>query len=137
MVEEHKVIQDFEIDSAGTGNWHAGSSPDPRAVAAAMKRGYDFASLRARQFEANDWQNFDYILAMDYSNLRDLKRIQPISYQGELNLLGNYSSKAKSTDSVKNIVRDPYFGGDDGFEAMLDVIEDACKGLLNSLITRL
>ncbi|MDO3387147.1 low molecular weight protein-tyrosine-phosphatase [Gilvimarinus sp. SDUM040013] len=112
-------------DSAGTGGWHVGNPPDKRAIKAAAERGIDISVLRARQVQGRDFEKFDYVLAMDQSNLADLKRLRPGDYTGQLNLFLDYADNVGESE-----VPDPYYGGDEGFEHVLDLIEQASKGLL-------
>ena len=116
-----------EVDSAGTAAWHVGKQPDLRSQQAARKRNYEMSHLRARQAMAGDFLEFDYILAMDNQNLENLKSITPagekIKCQSDL-FLGRYSSLGLTQ------VPDPYYGGDTGFEAVLDMVEDACDQLI-------
>jgi protein-tyrosine phosphatase len=115
----------LEIDSAGTGDWHVGQPPDRRAIAAAAIRGYDLASLRARQVAADDFHRFDWILAMDRANLRELAALQPRAFAGHLGL---FLDVAPGLDVRE--VPDPYYGGADGFERVLDLIETASDALI-------
>ena len=112
------------VDSAGTGGYHIGSPPDPRSAAAAARRGYSFDGIRARQVSARDFAQFDYVLAMDRSNLRALELLCPAEYRHKLDLL-----LAHGREAVEE-VPDPYYGGPKGFERVLDLIEDGCHGLL-------
>lgn len=127
---EHKVkeagLQDeIVIDSAGTGGWHIGKAPDARASQFALQRGYDLSHLRARQTDPSDFQTYQYILAMDHANLADLKRMKPPSYKGHLGLFLDFGNNPKYRE-----VPDPYYGGDEGFQLVLDLVESACDGLL-------
>lgn len=115
----------IEVDSAGTAAYHVGNSPDPRSMAAARQRGFDLSALRARQAIEEDFDQFDYILAMDHSNLTNLKRIQPSRFNGHLGLFLEF---AEAFDEVE--VPDPYYGGDEGFSHVLDLVEAASNGLL-------
>ena len=128
IVVREKMDQKIIIDSAGTGDWHVGKSPDSRTVAAARKRGYDLSVLRARQVSARDFDEFDYVLAMDKSNLSDLQRMKPAEYAGHLGLFLDFGSRKDYRE-----VPDPYYGGHDGFEMALDLVEDAAQGLLNHI----
>lgn len=112
-------------DSAGTGGWHHGDSPDKRAMAAGRKRGYSFAGQSARQVEVNDFEIFDYILAMDTQNLLDLQEICPPEYRPKLKLFLDF---ATHTDA--NEVPDPYYGGTAGFDQVINLIEMASEGLI-------
>jgi len=117
-----------EVDSAGTGGWHVGERPDRRATEAAAQRGIDLSSQRARQARAVDFHEFDHILAMDRANLEDLKAIMPRGARAELRLLLDYAP-----DQPVREVPDPYYGGQQGFERVLDLIEAASAGLLARL----
>jgi protein-tyrosine phosphatase len=115
----------IEIDSAGTGGWHVGSPPDWRAIAHAEQRGYDLTSLRARQVSRADFDRFGWILAMDRWNLADLERMRPEGWTGTLGRLLDFAPAAGTRD-----VPDPYDGGPDGFERVLDLVELGARGLL-------
>lgn len=114
----------IEIDSAGTGDWHVGKAPDARTRAAALRRGYDLSSLRARQVSVADFSRYDLILAMDHANLRDLKHLRGGSGKAELDLF------LRRYEGAVDEVPDPYYRGEDGFEQVLDLVEQACDGLL-------
>lgn len=122
----------LRIDSCGTGHWHVGEPPDRRAQQAARERGYDLSALRARQVSPPDFQQFDYILAMDSENLANLKRMAPPEYAGHLGLFLDFAPGHEG-----EAVPDPYYGGDEGFSQVLDLIEQASEGLLNHLQERL
>ena len=128
MVHESGLAKRIQIDSAGTTNWHQGRSPDPRTIAAAKKRDIDLSVLSARQVKVSDFEEFDYILAMDDSNLSDLKILKPADYSGHLGLFLEFGSQKKYRE-----VPDPYHGGSEGFELVLDLIEDSAVGLLSSI----
>jgi len=115
----------LEIDSAGTGDWHVGQPPDRRAIVAAATRGYDLASLRARQVAADDFHRFSWILAMDRANLRDLSALRPRAFAGHLGL---FLDVAPELDVQE--VPDPYYGAADGFDRVLDLIEVASDALI-------
>lgn len=116
---------DWYVDGAGTGAWHVGSPPDARMTAAAAKRGIDLSPLRARQAEPDDFRRFDHIYAMDRNNYSDLQDIRPNQAAAELHLfLGNAE------------VPDPYYGGDAGFEHVLDLIQDRMEIVLETLRSR-
>jgi protein-tyrosine phosphatase len=119
------------IDSAGTGGWHAGKAPDARATAAATRRGYDLSALWARQVAADDFAAFDIILAMDHDNLSQLQALAPADFGGSLGLLLDYHPQARG-----QAVPDPYYGGGDGFEQVLDLVEAAVEGLLDAISQR-
>jgi protein-tyrosine phosphatase len=119
-------------DSAGTHGYHIGDPPDPRAQAAASRRGYDLAGLRARQVRPGDFDAFDYVLAMDEANLRWLERLCPPQHARKLKLFLEFSA-----DAARREVPDPYYGGADGFENVLDLVEQAAQGLLRHLRDRI
>ncbi len=125
---EQKVI----VDSAGTAGWHEGKAPDSRSVAAARQRGYDLSILRARQVQLNDFDEFDYILAMDKANLAELRKLQPAHFAGHSGLFLEFGSQDRYRE-----VPDPYYGESDGFELVLDLVEDAAQGLLQHIRQRL
>lgn len=135
LVNRYQLQDSIHIDSAGTGDWHIGRAPDERSSAAALQRGYDLSVLRARQVSAEDFSRFDYILAMDTKNLHDLQRMRPANFKGELDLFLNYR---KHSDGVSHLneVPDPYYGGNDGFEHVLDLVEEAAQGLLHAIAQR-
>lgn len=120
-----------EVDSAGTGDWHVGKAPDSRTRIAAQRRGYDLSALRARQVEAADFQRFDLILAMDQSNLRNLQALRPANGKADLDLY------LRRYQLALDEVPDPYYGGEDGFEQVLDLIEQASDALLSEIRGRL
>lgn len=123
-VEQAGLSEQITIDSAGTADWHIGKTPDPRTIKAAAQRGYDLSVLRARQAVADDFYKFDLILAMDDSNLENLQAIQPVDGKAELALyLPRFGLKQRE-------VPDPYYGGEDGFELVLDMLEQASEKLL-------
>jgi protein-tyrosine phosphatase len=128
LIEQEKLEHVIHVDSAGTGDWHIGHAPDKRTIAAAKKRGYDLSFLRARLVEPNDFSEFDYILAMDNSNLANLKRMKPANYKGKLDLFLSFSDQAHYKE-----VPDPYHGDTEDFELVLDLVEDAAQGLLTYL----
>ena len=121
----------IHIDSAGTHAYHAGEPPDARARRAAERRGIDLSGLRARRLAEDDFERFDLILAMDLLNLETLRERCPHEYQGRLHLLLDFAARS----SVQE-VPDPYYGGLQGFERVLDLIEEASAGLLEHLRTR-
>jgi len=120
-----------EVDSAGTAAYHAGESPDRRSAAAARARGIEVGG-KARQFRAKDWERFDYVLAMDRDNFDDLARGAPAARRERLHLLRSFDPASPENASVP----DPYYGGPDGFEEVLDQCEAACRGLIAHLRQR-
>ena len=119
-----------EADSAGVGGWHRGEPPDPRAQAAAAARGLDISGQRARQTRQADFEDFDLILAMDESNLAALERARPEGARARLALLLDHAPGSERE------VPDPYYGGADGFERVVDLIEAGVAGLLEDLASR-
>jgi len=122
-----------EVDSAGThGHWHAGRPPDERAQAHARQRGYDLSDLRARALTAADYASSDLILVMDWENLALAEHDAPPEHRRKVRRLTEFCRRHDSP-----VVPDPYYGGADGFERVLDLIEDACDGLIEHLRQRL
>ncbi|WP_349744508.1 low molecular weight protein-tyrosine-phosphatase [Roseateles cavernae] len=119
---------DIEVDSAGTHGYHIGAPPDPRSQQHAERRGYELGALRARQLVAADFEHFDLVLAMDGDNLSLAERLCPPAQRYRLKLLMDYAPHAGSPH-----VPDPYYGGDAGFEEVLDLVEAACDGLIAAL----
>jgi protein-tyrosine phosphatase len=131
-----KVIQSglghvVHTDSAGTHNYHPNSPPDERSQEHAAQRGYDLSDLRARQIGKRDFAQYDLVVAMDWDNLALLQADCPPEHQHKLKRLTEYCT---SHDS--DVVPDPYYGGAQGFEQVLDLVEDACDGLLQQLKQR-
>ena len=121
-------------DSAGLGSWHVGAPPDRRAIQAARRRGYDLTALRGRQVEAADFTRFGWILGMDDANLRVLTAMKPPDFAGHLGLLLEFAPQMQMRE-----VPDPYFGGPEGFDRVLDLIEASAAGLvarLQPIVTR-
>lgn len=131
QLREAGLAEQIEVASAGTGDWHVGKPPDSRTRAAALRRGYDLSAQRAQQVSAADFGRYDLILAMDESNLGNLKRLQPAGARAELDLF------LRRYDGAVDEVPDPYYGGEQGFEQVLDLIEQACHGLVIELKGRL
>ena len=120
-----------EVDSAGThGHFHAGEAPDPRAVKQAAARGYDLSKLRARRVLAQDFDRFHWILGMDQDNLVHLRGAAPAGFGGRLGLLLEHSPQFAGVLEVP----DPYYGATAGFDRVLDLVEDACDGLVERLL---
>lgn len=113
------------VDSAGTGSWHVGSPPDARSQRHAARRGYDLSGLRARKVVDDDFSRFDLLLAMDRDNLADLERLRPVGSATELRLIAAVE------------VPDPYVGGAEGFERVLDILEEASDRWVAELRARL
>jgi len=128
MAVDAGIAHMITVDSAGTHAYHVGEPPDARTQAAARARGYDLAPLRARKIEPADFAMFDLILAMDRGHHEILARLAPPGAGHKIALMLAYARRAETLE-----VPDPYFGGPDGFELVLDLIEDAAAGLLESL----
>ncbi|NMM14154.1 MAG: low molecular weight phosphotyrosine protein phosphatase [Rhodoferax sp.] len=120
-----------QVDSAGTHNYHPGSPPDERSQTHAAKRGYDLSDLRARQIRDVDFVKHDLILVMDLENLALVQEECPPEHQHKVRRLTEFCLQQKS-----QVVPDPYYGGKNGFENVLDLVEDACEGLLQHVKRR-
>ncbi len=127
-VEEAGLGEHILIDSSGTHDYHIGAVPDARTQQAASKRGYDMSALRGRQVEVADFSRFDYVLAMDSANLGNLHQICPPAQRDRVGLFLQYANHHTQRE-----VPDPYYGGADGFERVLDMVEDAAEGLLQHI----
>jgi protein-tyrosine phosphatase len=127
-LERAGLVADVELDSAGTHGYHIGKAPDDRARKAAAARGYDLSALRARRVSDFDFVSFDRILAMDRDNLDELRQVCPAEHRHKLGLFLEYSRNFRERE-----VPDPYYGGAEGFEHVLDLVEDAANGLIESL----
>jgi protein-tyrosine phosphatase len=122
---------EFEIDSAGTGSWHAGDAPDRRATEAAARRGVTLEGA-ARQVRPRDFEHFDLLLVMDRENLREVRTFSSDGdVEGKARLLREFDPTTAGMPDLD--VPDPYYGGPDGFETVLDQVEAACRGLLETL----
>jgi low molecular weight protein-tyrosine phosphatase len=124
LVEQEGLSDRIEIDSAGTGDWHIGSAPDERARDAADRRGIRLAGS-ARQVTLQDFEDYDLLLAMDANNLRDLRELAPPGTEHKVRLFADVD------------VPDPYYGGDSGFDDVLDIVEKASRRLLDELLDEL
>lgn len=130
-VESAGMSGQISIDSAGTHDYHVGDKPDARAQRAAQQRGYDMSKLRGRQVGEEDFRRFDYVLAMDTANLAILHGITPPDSSTQPQLFLDYARHHSERE-----VPDPYYGGADGFERVLDMVEDAAQGLLEEIRQR-
>jgi protein-tyrosine phosphatase len=131
LVRDAGLEDSIEIDSAGTGGWHAGEPPDERATVAARRRGVRLEGA-ARQVRPADFDDFDLLIAMDRANLRELLVLAPDEEAAEkVRLLREFDPTSAGAPDLD--VPDPYYGGDRGFETVLDMIEAACRGLLDEL----
>ncbi|MEX1993591.1 MAG: low molecular weight protein-tyrosine-phosphatase [Steroidobacteraceae bacterium] len=131
LVQRQAARLAIEVDSAGTHAWHAGSAPDERAITAARRRGIDMSRLRARKVEAADFERFDLVLAMDEQNLQRLRQLAPATHRDRVRLFLDYAPQLERRD-----VPDPYYGDATGFEEVLDLVEEAARGLLAALSAR-
>lgn len=118
----------LQFDSAGTADYHIGDAPDPRTQRAALARGYDLSSLRARQLVPEDFRRFDLLLAMDEDNLRDMQAVAPHGFAQRARLFLSYWP-----DCSHRAVPDPYYGGAAGFESVLDLAENGSRRLFEAL----
>jgi protein-tyrosine phosphatase len=136
LVADAKLTDEIELDSAGTGAWHVGSPPDERATAAAAARGIEM-HCAARQVRREDFEDFDLLIAMDAENHRNLVALAPHrDAAAKVRMLREFDP-ATAGDGAANLdVPDPYYGGEDGFGRVLDLVEAACAGLLDELRAR-
>lgn len=134
MLEERALSADILVDSAGIGSWHVGEQPDRRMQKHAARRGYDLSALRARQFRSDDFRKFDYIVVMDEENYHDvMARGRVYADARKVLRMKDYFIRYKGQQSVP----DPYYGGAEGFERALNLIEDGCEGLLKDLVNKI
>lgn len=126
-VDEAGLRGQIHVDSCGVGDWHVGKAPDERAQQAAKRRGVDISHLRGRQLSASDFLAFDYVLAMDHANLQAMRALKPVESRAHVGL---FLAFAGTPDAE---VPDPYYGGDEGFESVLNMIETASAGLIAEL----
>ncbi len=127
LVEEGGLSDDIEIDSAGTHAYHVNEPPDRRATAAAQRRGYSLTEIRARRVLDMDFERFDYIIAMDRDNVERLVEQADVEHHDKVRLFLDFAN------AQEDEVPDPYYGGAAGFERVLDLVEDASRGLLEML----
>ena len=130
LIEEKGLTDHFIVDSAGTGSWHIGKKADSRMRIASERRGINIFS-RARQINTNDFEKFNYILAMDnsnFKNINDLRNRCSSNYSASIKKIQDFRSVFKEVE-----VPDPYFGGDQGFDDVLDILEDSVNGFLDSI----
>lgn len=132
-VSESNLLDQIEIDSAGTGDWHLGHAPDSRATAAAAKRNFDLSPLRARLVVPADFEKFDYIFAMDKENHKNLLAMSPAGLEHKLSLFLTYPDNEKQQGYDE--VPDPYYSGDEGFELVLDLTEGASSNIIASMVS--
>ena len=132
LLAENGLDGRIRVDSAGTGGYHVGAPPDARAMAAAKARGVDLSGIRARKVASEDFERFDLILAMDQDNLDDLRDSAPGETRARMALLLDFAPQRH-----ERAVPDPYYGGKNGFERVLDLVTEACAGLLEDLRRRI
>jgi protein-tyrosine phosphatase len=130
LVDAQGLGNSIRVDSAGTHSYHAGSAPDPRSQATARARGVDISGLRARRFVSGDFHDFDYLLAMDRDNLADMLSIRPDDAGARAELMLDYAPHLDHRE-----IPDPYYGND-GFDLVYDLVEQASRGLLEKLRSR-
>jgi protein-tyrosine phosphatase len=128
FVVENNLQEAIFIDSAGTHSYHIGSPPDRRSQEAAKVRGYDLSRLQARRVSVDDFEQFDYVVAMDRVNYEDLRQICPDEYYDKVGLFLEYAE-----DIEEHEVPDPYYGAKKGFEYVLDLVESGAQGLLKTI----
>ncbi len=134
LVREAGLTDRVLIDSAGTGDWHVGAPRDRRSIEVGRRRGMPLSGA-ARQFQAADFARFDYVLAMDRQNLANLRRLAPDdAARAKIHLLRAFEpAGADPADPAENDVPDPYYGGPEGFDEVIDICERSCRGLLAHL----
>lgn len=129
IVEREKLESEIFIDSAGTIGYHAGDPADARMISKAVKRGYDLTSISRKFNPDTDFDKFDYIVTMDNDNYEDIRHLdRKKKYRDKLFKMTSFNRNMKVSE-----VPDPYYSGSDGFELVLDILEDACEGLLNKV----
>lgn len=131
LVQQEGLEQQIHIDSAGTHAYHVGEPPDSRAQSTARQRGIQLDDLRARRVTDSDFAEFDYILAMDQENYDNLHRICPPQHRDKLALFLTFAPEQEARE-----VPDPYYGGDQGFEYVMNLVESASRGLLADIRQR-
>lgn len=128
MVAEAGLTKEITVDSAGTQNFHSGESPDPRSIEAAEARGYEMTGQSARRVHERDFHKFDLVLAMDREHLHHLTAMAPGDTYERVKLFLSYALKTNVQE-----VPDPYYGGGEGFDNVLDLIEDGSRGLIEAI----
>ncbi|MGA6115099.1 MULTISPECIES: low molecular weight protein-tyrosine-phosphatase [Agrobacterium] len=127
LADDAAVSDQLAIDSAGTGGWHAGEAPDPRSIAMARWHGIDISSQRARQVTRTDFETFDLILAMDENNLANLLQSSPEKHRHKIHLFMDYAAGRREN------VPDPYYGAEDGFLGVYNMLLAGCRSLLEKM----
>ncbi len=131
LIQDEGLNDDIYIESSGTHAYHVGESPDSRAQSTARGRGIELGDLRAQKIKASDFENFDYVLAMDEDNYSILSSLCPSQYRDRLQLFLNFAD-----DSSVREVPDPYYGGASGFDYVFDLVEEGSRGLLADIRAR-
>ena len=129
MVKNKGLAERFEIDSAGTSGWHEGEPADQRMQSHAIKRGFNLTSISRKFNPDTDFDHFDYIIAMDDENINALRKMA--RNDADINKISKMTDYSKEWNYDE--VPDPYYGGEQGFELVLDLLEDSCSGLLEKL----
>lgn len=129
IVKDRGVDELIEVDSAGTGNWHTGNAPDHRAQEAALRRGIDLSDLKARQITIHDTEYYDLIIVMDKQNQAHARSLSQPKHQHKIRYLLEFSEQYDQLE-----IPDPYYGGAHGFDVVLDMIEESCPRLLDSMM---
>jgi len=127
LVDEQGLGESIQVDSAGTHSYHIGTPPDLRSQAMAKSRGVDLGDLRARRFASTDFNEFDYLIGMDRDNLANMLALKPDASSAQVKLMLEYSDRFEQQE-----IPDPYFG-EDGFDLVFDMIDDAARGLLRDI----
>ncbi len=131
LVESKGLSDKIHVDSAGTHAYHVGEPPDARSQRTAQRRGIDMSTQRARRVEHDDFDNFDYVLAMDQSNYDGLVSMASVSQSERIHLFMDFAASGKHKE-----VPDPYYGGSNGFERVLDMVAEASEGLLADILEK-
>ena len=131
LVKRNKLSDKIQVDSAGTHAYHVGEPPDRRAQSTALSHGYNLSAQRARQVTVEDFERFDYVIAMDQANMIALLTLAPPALRHRVHLLMSYAPERPETE-----VPDPYYGGPKGFETVLDMVEVAAQGLLDHILSQ-
>ncbi|MEM9469628.1 MAG: low molecular weight protein-tyrosine-phosphatase [Pseudomonadota bacterium] len=121
-------VAEIDISSSGTHGYHIGEKPDPRAVRYAQKRGIDMSGLYAQKIEQSDFEDYDLLVAMDRGHYSHLEKLQPQGGLAEIKLFSDYLTNYNTSD-----IPDPYYGGDEGFDIVLDMVEEGCDAMLKSI----
>lgn len=131
LVAERGLTDEIEVESAGTHAYHVGEQSDPRSRAKAQEKGVDMEYIRAQKISINDYDYYDYILAMDSDNLELIDYYAPENYSAKISLFLEFAMQAGATD--RSIVPDPYYGGEDGFEDVFQLVDMGCNALLDHI----